>query len=74
MCFSFVISLLQEVYENLKELVLSGEKLVLSTLNFDLMVHLPYKHLLEAIKKYIVEEDKQKFTQVAWNLLNDRYA
>ncbi|CAA7054866.1 unnamed protein product [Microthlaspi erraticum] len=63
----------KEVCEQQKEIVLSGEKLVLSTLNFDLMVYLPYKHLLEAIKKYIVEEDKTKFTQVAWTLLNDSF-
>lgn len=70
----FVISLLQEVYEQQKELVLIAEELVLSTLNFDLFIHHPYKPLVEAIKKYMVEDAKTRLAQFAWNLVNDWYA
>ncbi|VVB12420.1 unnamed protein product [Arabis nemorensis] len=61
----------KEVYEQQKEILLSGEELVLSTLNFDLSVGHPYKPLIEAIKKYRVEEAKAQFPQVAWSFVND---
>ncbi|XP_019086847.1 PREDICTED: cyclin-T1-4 [Camelina sativa] len=59
----------KEVYEQQKELILSGEKIVLSTLGFDFNVHHPYKPLVEAIKKFKVAQNA--LAQVAWNFVND---
>ncbi|CAD6343485.1 unnamed protein product [Miscanthus lutarioriparius] len=42
----------KEVYEQQKELILLGERVVLVTLGFDLNVNHPYKPLVEAIKKF----------------------
>ena len=63
---------LQEVYEQQKELILLGERVVLATLGFDLNVHHPYKPLVEAIKKFKVAQNA--LAQVAWNFVNDGYA
>lgn len=63
---------LQEVYEEQKELILMGERVVLATLGFDLNVHHPYKPLVEAIKKFKVAQNA--LAQVAWNFVNDGYA
>lgn len=62
---------MQEVYEQQKELILSGEKIVLSTLGFDFNVYHPYKPLVEAIKKFKVAQNA--LAQVAWNFVNDGY-
>ncbi|XP_078179947.1 cyclin-T1-3-like isoform X2 [Carex rostrata] len=59
----------REVYEQQKELILIGERLVLATLAFDLNVHHPYKPLVEAIKKFHVAQNA--LAQVAWNFVND---
>ncbi|KAL6968050.1 hypothetical protein U1Q18_033853 [Sarracenia purpurea var. burkii] len=59
----------KEVYEQQKELVLLGERVVLATLAFDLNVHHPYKPLVEAIKKFKVAQNA--LAQVAWNFVND---
>ncbi|CAH8390283.1 unnamed protein product [Eruca vesicaria subsp. sativa] len=59
----------KEVYEEQKELILNGEKIVLSTLGFDLNVLHPYKPLVEAIKKFKVAQNA--LAQVAWNFVND---
>ncbi|CAH8333632.1 unnamed protein product [Eruca vesicaria subsp. sativa] len=59
----------KEVYEQQKELILNGEKIVLSTLGFDLNVNHPYKPLVEAIKKFKVAQNA--LAQVAWNFVND---
>ena len=66
-----LIRLLQEVYEQQKELILIGEKIVLSTLGFDFNVNHPYKPLVEAIKKFKVAQNA--LAQVAWNFVNDGY-
>ncbi|KAF8046129.1 hypothetical protein N665_4007s0003 [Sinapis alba] len=64
----------QEVYEQYKELILSGEKLVLSTLNFDLNVDLPYEPLFQAMKKYILDESTQaQFPSVAFSFVQDSF-
>ena len=62
---------MQEVYEQQKELILLGERVVLATLGFDLNVHHPYKPLVEAIKKFKVAQNA--LAQVAWNFVNDGY-
>lgn len=59
----------KEVYEQQKELILFGERLVLATLGFDLNVLHPYKPLVEAIKKFKVAQNA--LAQVAWNFVND---
>ena len=60
------------MYEQQKELLLIGERLVLVTLGFDMNVHHPYKPLVEAIKKFKVAQNA--LAQVAWNFVNDGYA
>ncbi|KAJ4835545.1 hypothetical protein Tsubulata_028433 [Turnera subulata] len=59
----------KEVYEQQKELILIGERVVLATLGFDLNVLHPYKPLVEAIKKFKVAQNA--LAQVAWNFVND---
>ncbi|KAL0917055.1 hypothetical protein M5K25_012096 [Dendrobium thyrsiflorum] len=59
----------KEVYEQQKELILLGERLVLATLGFDLNMYHPYKPLVEAIKKFKVAQSA--LAQVAWNFVND---
>ncbi|WOL15384.1 cyclin-T1-3-like [Canna indica] len=59
----------REVYEQQKELILLGERLVLATLGFDLNVLHPYKPLVEAIKKFKIAQNA--LAQVAWNFVND---
>ncbi|KMZ59170.1 Cyclin-T1-3 [Zostera marina] len=59
----------KEVYEQQKELILLGERVVLATLAFDFNVHHPYKPLVDAIKKFKVAQNA--LAQVAWNFVND---
>ncbi|KAF6166661.1 hypothetical protein GIB67_005523 [Kingdonia uniflora] len=59
----------KEVYEQQKELILTGERVVLATLGFDFNVNHPYKPLVEAIKKFKVATNS--LAQVAWNFVND---
>ncbi|KAI3953730.1 hypothetical protein MKW98_017554 [Papaver atlanticum] len=59
----------KEVYEQQKELILIGERVVLATLGFDFNVNHPYKPLVEAIKKFKVAQNA--LAQVAWNFVND---
>ncbi|XP_027186129.1 cyclin-T1-3-like isoform X2 [Cicer arietinum] len=59
----------KEVYEQQKELILLGERVVLATLAFDFNMHHPYKPLVEAIKKFKVAQNA--LAQVAWNFVND---
>jgi hypothetical protein len=69
--FLYFVSV-QELYEQQKELILLGERVVLVTLGFDLNVHHPYKPLVEAIKRFKVAQNA--LAQVAWNFVNDGYA
>ncbi|KAH7373626.1 hypothetical protein KP509_17G065700 [Ceratopteris richardii] len=59
----------KDVYEPQKELVLLGERMILTTLGFDLNIHHPYKPLVAAIKKFKVAQNA--LAQVAWNFVND---
>ena len=70
--YSFICIIIQEVYEQQKELILLGERVVLATLGFDLNMTHPYKPLVEAIKKFKVAQNA--LAQVAWNFVNDGYA
>ncbi|CAN7073508.1 unnamed protein product [Brassica oleracea var. botrytis] len=64
----------QGVYEHYKGLVSNGEKLVLSTLNFDLSVDLPFDILIQAMKKFILVEATQgKFPSAAWKFVQDSF-
>ncbi|XP_020523965.1 cyclin-T1-3 isoform X1 [Amborella trichopoda] len=58
------------VFKQQRELILLGERVVLSTLGFDLIVHHPYKPLIKAIKNFKVEK-KKALLQAAWNFVND---
>ena len=69
--FDLLTSIMQEVYEQQKELILLEERIVLATLGFDLNLHHPYKPLVEAIKKFKVAQNA--LAQVAWNFVNDGY-
>ncbi|XP_065009566.1 cyclin-T1-3-like [Musa acuminata AAA Group] len=60
----------KEVYEQQKELIVLGERVVLATLGFDLNVLHPYKPLVEAIKKFKVST-QNSLAQAAWNFVND---
>ncbi|KAL0909254.1 hypothetical protein M5K25_020103 [Dendrobium thyrsiflorum] len=59
----------KEVYEQQKELILLGERLVLATLGFDMNVRHPYKPLVDAIKMFNIA--KSSLAKVAWNFVND---
>uniref|UniRef100_A0A1D1YRN8 Cyclin-T1-3 n=1 Tax=Anthurium amnicola TaxID=1678845 RepID=A0A1D1YRN8_9ARAE len=60
---------LKDVYEKQKGLIVLGERLVLSTLGFDLDIQHPYKPLVAAVKKLgFFQNDVVK---VAWNFVND---
>lgn len=59
----------KEVYEQQRDLIVLAERVLLSTLGFDMNVHHPYKPLVEAIKKFKVAQNA--LAQVAWNFVND---
>ncbi|OMO87542.1 hypothetical protein CCACVL1_08959 [Corchorus capsularis] len=58
----------REVYDKQKQLILTGERLLLATIAFDLEIQLPYKPLVAAMKKLEVGPNLLK---VAWNFVND---
>ncbi|KAK8551834.1 hypothetical protein V6N13_120268 [Hibiscus sabdariffa] len=58
----------REVYDKQKELILVGERLLLSTIAFDLDIELPYKPLVAVFKKLGIFPNLLK---VAWNFVND---
>jgi cyclin T len=60
-----------QFFQQRKQLLLKGEHLVLSTLNFDLNIETPYKTLVSAHKKFNVERWHSQFSQVSWNFVND---
>ncbi|EXC25053.1 hypothetical protein L484_021924 [Morus notabilis] len=57
-----------EVFNKQKEVILVGERLVLSTIAFDLNIQLPYKLLVTALKRLDIFPNLAK---VAWNFVND---
>lgn len=64
--FIFILKL------NIEE-VLTLERILLQTINFDLQVDHPYNYLLKYAK--ILQGDKeklQKMVQMAWTFINDR--
>ncbi|KAI5323878.1 hypothetical protein L3X38_032951 [Prunus dulcis] len=67
--YSIIVRSFQDVYEQHKEFILLGERVVLATFAFDLNVNHPYKPLVEAIKKFKVAHST--LAQVAWNFVND---
>jgi cyclin T len=60
-----------QFFQKRKQLLLKGEHLVLSTLNFDLDIETPYKPLVSALKKFNAERWHSQFAQVSWNFVND---
>jgi len=67
-----VFCFVQEVYEQQKELILLGERVVLVTLGFELNIDHRYKPLVEAIGRFKVAQSA--LAQVAWNFVNNGYA
>ncbi len=59
----------QDVYEVKKEKVLLGKKLVLTTFDFDINIHHPYKPFVVAIRKFRMVINT--LPQFAWNFVND---
>lgn len=64
--------LLKATFQKQKDLILIGERVLLSTIRFDFNVLHPYKPLLEALKKLGITQ--REVRQTAWNLVNDWYA
>lgn len=59
--------------EDPKEEVLTLERILLQTINFDLQVEHPYEYLLKYAKALKGDQDKlQKLVQMAWTFINDR--
>ena len=60
--------------EDPKETVMIMERILLQTINFDLQVDHPYKHLLRYAKCLQSEhqEELEKIVQMAWTFINDR--
>lgn len=59
----------KDVYEKQKELLLTGERMLLSTIAFDLNIELPYKPLVAALKRLNISN--KELSKVAWNFVND---
>ncbi|EFJ31645.1 hypothetical protein SELMODRAFT_437421 [Selaginella moellendorffii] len=59
----------RDLYVSEKQLVLYGERLVLTTIEFDLSVVNPHKPLVATLKRLRIL--KQDLVQRAWNFLND---
>lgn len=60
--------------EDPKETVMIMERILLQTINFDLQVDHPYRHLINYFKNLKDLHDKEEmhiFAQTAWNLAND---
>ena len=58
--------------EDPKETVMIMERILLQTINFDLQVEHPYKHLLDYAKNLTCDrDDAQKLVQMAWTFIND---
>ncbi|XP_043714286.1 cyclin-T1-4-like isoform X2 [Telopea speciosissima] len=59
----------KEVFEKQKELIVIGERLLLTTVAFDLNIQHPYKPLVAAIKRLKISHNE--LVKVAWNFVND---
>uniref|UniRef100_A0A5B7A4F9 Cyclin-like domain-containing protein n=1 Tax=Davidia involucrata TaxID=16924 RepID=A0A5B7A4F9_DAVIN len=59
----------REVYDKQKELILTGERLLLATVAFDLNIEHPYKPLIAALKR--LEISHKELAKIAWNFVND---
>lgn len=68
-CLASNFSFWQEVYDKQKELILTGERLLLATIGFDLNIQHPYQPLVAALKR--LEISHNNLVRVAWNFVND---
>ncbi|KAK9108907.1 hypothetical protein Sjap_016967 [Stephania japonica] len=59
----------KDVYQRQKELILTGERLLLTTVAFDLNIPHPYKPLVGALKRLKITHND--LVKVAWNFVND---
>jgi cyclin T len=60
----------QDVYKIKKGEGAIGKRLVLTTLDFDINIHHPYKPMVVTIRKFQVATNST-LAQVAWNFVND---
>lgn len=61
----------RDEYERLKKIVLTGEKLVLSTLRCDLEIEHPYNLVMDWVKRSVKPEDGKRLCQATFNFVND---
>jgi cyclin T len=59
----------KDVFEKQKALILTGERLVLTTIRFNFNIQHPYRPLHDAMKNLGIIQKEVK--QVAWNFVND---
>lgn len=64
---------IREIYDKQKELILIGEKLLLTTIAFDMNIEHPYKSLVTAVKRLGIthSDENNGLVRVAWNFVND---
>lgn len=60
---------IREIYDKQKDLILIGERLLLTTIAFDLNIEHPYKSLVGAVKRLDITH--KELVKVAWNFVND---
>ncbi|KAM6579921.1 hypothetical protein CsatA_003695 [Cannabis sativa] len=58
----------KEIFNKQKDLILIGERILLSTIAFDFNIELPYEPLIKALKRLNMYSDLAK---MAWNFVND---
>jgi cyclin T len=67
---SKILDVESKEYVQTKEKLLQTERVLLSTLSFDLKLVHPYKFLLQYVKKYD-SENQTGLAQTGWNFIND---
>nr|GEV66728.1 cyclin-T1-3-like isoform X1 [Tanacetum cinerariifolium] len=60
---------IREIYDKQKDLIVTGERLLLTIIAFDLNIEHPYKSLVAALKKLKITHEE--LAKVAWNFVND---
>lgn len=60
---------IREIYDKQKDLIVTGERLLLTTIAFDLNIEHPYKKLVAALKELDITH--KELVKVAWNFVND---
>ncbi|GJT74315.1 cyclin-T1-3-like protein isoform X1 [Tanacetum coccineum] len=60
---------IREIYDKQKDLIVTGERLLLTIIAFDLNIEHPYKSLIAALKELKITHEE--LAKVAWNFVND---